>query len=222
MGTSRWALVTFDIDGTLTVGHGWVWVADRFGRRDAYDRTTDLFRQRKIGEDEHLSNLLAIAEGHTVQEVEAVLQTTPKMAHIQETLEELRRRGSRSALLTHNPGYVCEWYQRTFGFDLYEGCETPPALDGRIPPPGRVKADKLGSLERLLERAKVASDRVAHVGDSRSDLGVFRRVGGGVAWNSRIREVREGADATVDSEDLADVLKALDHVLPRPGPATRE
>jgi phosphoserine phosphatase len=208
-------MVSFDIDGTLTLGHGWVLIADQFGRRPAYEHTTARFARGEIGEDTHLSNLLALAEGHTVGEVEAILEVTPKVKNIAMTVRELGRRGIRSTLLTHNPPYVCAWYARRYGFEAYEGCESPEPLDGVIGPPGTVHADKLRSLHRLLRETGVGPQAVVHVGDSRSDLDVFRAVGGGIALNSHITEVRSGADATVDSDDLSDVLLALDHLVPR-------
>ena len=209
-------MVSFDIDGTLTLGHGWTLIADRFGRRAAYDRTTALFARRAIGEDEHLANLLSIAEGHSVEEVETILEATPRMQHIAETVRELASRGLRAALLTHNPPYVCEWYVRRFGFEMYEGCASPPPVNGVIPSPGRIHADKLASLERLVARASVAKDVWIHAGDGRSDLAVFGRVGAGIAVNSHLREVREGADAVVDSEDLSDILRVIGRLRPRP------
>lgn len=54
-----------------------------------------------------------------------------------------------------------------------------------------------------------------HVGDSRPDLEVFHEVGGGVAFNSHIPEVRAGSDATIDSDDLSDLLLVLDRLTPR-------
>lgn len=215
MSVSPWAMVTFDIDGTLTLGHGWQFVADRFGRRAAYDRTTAKFGRGEVGEDEHLANLLAIADGHTVAEVEKVLEETPKPRHIRETVDALQGRGIRSALLSHNPLYVCDWYARTFGFGAYEGCDSPPPVNGVIPAPGKLRADKVASLTRLLARTGVPAAKVIHVGDGRPDAEVFRRVGAGVAFNSRVPAVREEADAVVDSEDLADLLAVVDRLRPR-------
>ena len=209
------ALVSFDIDGTLTEGHGWAFLADRFDRRADYDRTTEGFRRGAVDEDHHLANLLALAEGHTIWEVEEVLASTPKVGHIRETVGALQERGVRTALLTHNPPYVCAWYARTFGFEAFEGCDVPPPVAGRIPAPGPMHADKVGSLLRLLAATRCAAVDAVHVGDSHSDLQVFRRVGAGIAFNARLPEVRSGADATVDSEDLSDILPVLERLSPR-------
>lgn len=216
MTAGGWKLVTFDIDGTLTLVHGWSLIAERFGRTAAYERTTARIARGEIGEDEHLASLLSLAIGHSVGEVEAVLEATPTIAHIGETVRALRSRGIRSAILSHNPPYVCGWYARTFGFDDYEGCEVPPPVEGRIPPPGSVRAEKPDFLRRLLRRVGEPAHAVLHVGDSLPDLAVFAKVGGGVALNSPIAEVRRGADAVIDSEDLRDLLPVVDRLTPHP------
>lgn len=205
-----WKLVTFDIDGTLTRGHGWEHVAEGLGRRNAYDTTQREFQAHRVGEDEHLSDLLALAEGCSVAEFERLLETTPKVGGIEETIVALHERGARVALLTHNPGYVCRWYLRRYGFDDFEGAIAPEVTDGVIPAAGRVRAEKVTSLHRLLARLGDPADQTIHVGDSYADAAVFPLVGGGIAINSAIASVRAAADATADVEDLRELLPLLD------------
>ncbi len=61
----RWDLVTVDIDGTLTTIHGWKVLAAAFGRRADFDQTQRRFFAHEIGEDEHLADMLAVAQGRT-------------------------------------------------------------------------------------------------------------------------------------------------------------
>ncbi len=210
-----WELVTFDIDGTLTTVHGWARIAEVLGRTAAYRATTDRFRAGKIGEDEHLANLLAIAEGASIPEIESALETTPRIRSIPETVAELHRQGARIALLTHNPQYVCEWYVRKFGFDDFEGVRVPGPIGDRIPPPGAVHADKTELLDRLLRRLGVGPRRCVHVGDAAPDVRVFRRVGGGIALNARSPAVRAAADVVADLEDLSRLGPILAELSPR-------
>jgi len=104
-----WRLVTFDIDGTLTLVHGWRALAEQFGRTEQYERAMARIRAREASEDETIAGLLRIAEGHTVAEVEEVLAKTPKLSGIPGGVQELHDRGIRVALLTHNPPYVTSW-----------------------------------------------------------------------------------------------------------------
>lgn len=210
-----WRLVTVDIDGTLTRVHGWKGIAQAFGRSPEYERSNRRFFAHEIGEDEHLIDLLALAEGRSVVEVEQVVASTPKLDGIAEGIAELHRRGAKVGLLTHNPGYVVDYYRRTFGFDSGEGVSVPIDGAGRIGPAGEVHADKLGGLARLVEQTPARPEEVAHVGDGWSDAEVFRRVGGGIALNSPFDEVNRAADRAVHSSDFREVVQALAAVAPR-------
>ena len=210
-----WRLVTVDIDGTLTRTHGWRGLAEAFGRLGAFEDTNRRFFAHEIGEDEHLSDLLDIVTGHTVAEVEAVVERTPKLRGIREGVSQLHDRGARVALLTHNPTYVVEWYRQTYGFDDGEGVNAQAVEGGRIGPPVGVRADKPGGLRALLARGPVPPSSVAHVGDGWSDAEVFRLVGGGVALNSPLPEVNRAADLALTTEAFPDVVLALSRLSPR-------
>jgi len=213
--TFPWKLVTVDIDGTLTRGHGWKEIARAFGRLEAFEATNRRFFAHQIDEDSHLANLLNIASGHTVSEVEEVLVRTPKLAGISDGIVSLHERGSRVALLTHNPDYVADWYRRTFGFDDSEAIVTQPVVKGRIGPVTAVHADKGSELRALLSRANVPASATAHVGDGWSDAAVFRLVGGGVALNSPYPEVSAIADLALTTTDFRDVVEGLSDLAPR-------
>ncbi|MCI4327355.1 MAG: HAD hydrolase family protein [Thermoplasmata archaeon] len=203
-------LVSVDIDGTLTLVHGWEVIASRLGRSEGYDQTERLYRAGTIGEDEHLRNLLALAEGATMAELDAILAGTPRVEAIDSAVERLHAYGCRVALLTHNPPYVTDWYCRTFGFDAADGlASAPTCAGGRVEAPVGTRADKVGGLDRLCRRFSVPRGRVAHVGDGLADAEVFPLVGFGVAFRSRIPEVRAAADAVLDSPDLPAVVDLL-------------
>ena len=210
-----WRLVTVDIDGTLTVGHGWRPIARAFGELPKFEDSNRRFFAHEIGEDAHLRNLLGIATGHTVAEVEAVLAATPKLAGIAEGIAALHEREARVALLTHNPDYVADWYRRTFGFDGFEAVTAQAVVAGRIGPPVEVHADKPQSLRSLIARDGVPADRVVHIGDGWSDAALFPLVGGGIALNSPYPEVRRRADLALSTTDFRDVVDGLSRLSPR-------
>ena len=93
--TFPWRLVTVDIDGTLTLRHGWRDIAVAFGRLEAFEDTNRRFFAQEIGEDPHLADLLDLATGHTVAEVTAVVEKTPKLRGIREGVSRLHARGAR-------------------------------------------------------------------------------------------------------------------------------
>jgi HAD superfamily phosphoserine phosphatase-like hydrolase len=215
MSRSRWRLVTFDIDGTLTAVHGWRFLAQRTGKLAEFESTTQRFFAHEISETEHLRDLLQLAVGLPIEEVEGILEDTPKVQGIGETVEELKGRGVRTALLTHNPRYVCEWYERRYGFERSEGTEGASVRDGRIAPLGTIRAHKLGGLESLLRALQIPAHEAVHVGDGWADAELFAHMGGGISFNSRWPEVEAAADAAVRGGDLRLILPALDGLSPR-------
>lgn len=210
-----WGLVTVDVDGTLTRVHGWAVIADAVGRRPEFDDTTRRFRAREIGEDAHLANTLAIATGQPIARVLAAVAATPRLDGIAEGVARLRAEGVRAALLTHNPEYICAWYRREFGFDDFDGTPVPPIVEGLIPAPGPVHADKALGLRRLAGRAGVPLDRVVHIGDGWADAALFPTVGGGIALNSSLPDVERAADLAIRTEDFRRVVAAVEGLRPR-------
>ena len=209
-------LVTFDLDGTLTTVHGWWVIAQAVHRESDYLESNRRFFSRAIGEDEHLQNLLDLAVGLSRREVERLLEATPKIADIGETVQALRALGLRAALLTHNPEYVCDWYRTRYGFDDAEGTDGTRFGPGdRIVSAGAAHADKVGGLAHLVERFGLPRESIVHVGDGWADAAIFRRVGGGIAFNTRLDEVAKAADAVVLSRSLKDVVGAIERLRPR-------
>ena len=215
MGPFPWQLVTVDIDGTLTRGHGWRPIAVAFGKLPAFDETNRRFYAREIGEDEHLADLLDLATGHTVEEVRTLVASTPRLAGIAEGVRALHAEGAKAALLSHNPPYVMQYYQESFGFDDGEGVDAQRIVAGRIGPPVGVHADKREGLRRLLARTGAEPRRTVHVGDGWSDAEVFPIVGGGVALNTDLPEVRAAADLVLATDDFRAVVDALGRLEPR-------
>lgn len=212
----HWRLVTVDIDGTLTRGHGWDRLADAFHARRAYDESNRRFYAHEIGEDEHLTDLLNITTGHLVSEVDGLLEETPKLSGISDGIRILHERGARVALLTHNPTYVTGYYRRMFGFDDDEGVDAQKIVAGRIGAPVGVRADKRAGLRLLLERSGARPTETVHIGDGWSDAEVFPDVGGGIALNSALPEVRAAADLVLTTTDFRVVAESLDRLDPRP------
>jgi len=211
-----WRLVSFDIDGTLTDGHGWKFLAERTGQLARFEESNTRYRARELGEDAHLRDLLNLAAGLTVAEVEAILEVTPRVPGVKEVVAGLHDRGARVVLLSHNPEYVCAWYQRRFGFDDAEGTVATTFDGGRIAPYGPVHTGKVEGMHRLLERAGVTAERAVHVGDGWADIPVFEAVGGGIALNNASAVVRAAADRSLAPRNLTELLPVLEAMTPRP------
>ncbi len=204
----RCNVVSFDIDGTLTIGHGWFYIASSSGRLDSYIESTSAFRAGMIGEDEHLANLLNIAAGLPLDSVEKMLEDTPRLENIASGIRYLKDRGFRTYLLTHNPDYVCRWYAEKYGMDGFR-CARQSVRNGIICRAHGVHADKVGWLNEMCRRESVPRSSVVHVGDGLSDADVFGIAGMGIALNTRIRGAIRRADASINTTDMMDVVRTI-------------
>lgn len=204
----RLRLVCFDVDGTLTLGHGWERVAAHRGRLEEFEEAQARFRLGLATEGEHLTRLLNLATGLPWAEMEQVLASIRKLAHLRNTVATLHRQGALVALLTHNPDYVCRWYSDRYGFDLWAGV-SQPIRAGRIQRVRRLTVDKREGLRLLLEATNLPAREAAHVGDGRADALVFPHVGTGIALNSLLPEVERAADVVVRTEDARVLLPHL-------------
>ncbi|MCI4318543.1 MAG: haloacid dehalogenase-like hydrolase [Thermoplasmata archaeon] len=212
-----WRLVTIDIDGTLTKVHGWRFLAEERGMGEAWRESTALYLRRETSENEHLRDLLRLAEGLDRPTLEEILEATPKISGIAEAVSAWHARGAKVALLTHNPPYVVDWWRKRFGFDAADGVRNGPRFRaGRVGAPGAVVADKRGGLRRLLRKLSVEPTETAHIGDGWADASMFPLVGAGVALNSRLKEVEVAADLVRHLRDLRPMVRALGAVRPRP------
>jgi HAD superfamily phosphoserine phosphatase-like hydrolase len=202
------ALVTFDVDGTLTREHGWAFLARRLGRWSEYEATQEAFRRGERGEDEHLLALLDLARGVPISRLFRLLERTPRLQGIGATIRRLHARGQRVGLLTHNPLWVSRWYAQRYGFDLWSGVPQG-TRSGRLEPRDHLHVDKVGALRELLRREGLHPGAMAHVGDGPADARIFPRVGTGVALNASRREVWEAADLVVLTQTLSVLVPYL-------------
>lgn len=223
MAPLRFRLVSFDIDGTLTLGHGWRFIAERLGKSAEYEAADEEFHHHTVSEDRHLRSLLGIAQGVPLATLERLLDETPKLSGIGETVGDLRSMGSLPILLSHNPIYVCRWYARRFGFLEWAGVDdggAPEVVRGIIQPPPPLRTGKLSGLARLLARHRILPSDAVHVGDGWADAELFPKVGLGVALNSELPEVDRAADVVLKTRDLRDLLPILRTRTPKRVPET--
>jgi phosphoserine phosphatase len=212
-----WRLVTIDIDGTLTTTHGWRFLAEQRGRGEAWRNSTARYLRHETSEDEHLRDLLSLAEGLDRISLYEILEATPKISGIGEAVSAWHREGTQVALLTHNPPYVVDWWRERFGFDAADGVRHAPRMSGnRVGAPGAVIADKAGGLRRLLRKLHVEPERTVHIGDGWADATLFPLVGAGIALNSHLREVEVAADLVRHLPDLRPMVRALRTLRPHP------
>jgi phosphoserine phosphatase len=208
----RWRLACFDLDGTLVQAtsvsqH----LADHFGQST---QMTELERRYAAGD---ISNAVVADEqaamygGVPLAQVVKALDDIPCIEGIDTTVSTLRKQDVDSLLCTVTWSFAAEEFCRRHGFAKGSGTEIDVEPDGRLT--GRVRRhfdewDKLEFVRSHCAETGVGLENCIAIGDSRSDVPLFEAVGFSIAINAT-EQAREAASATLDTENLADVLALI-------------
>jgi phosphoserine phosphatase len=204
-------VVVFDLDGTLlrrtTVA---LLLAEHCGHAETFGEFERAFTAGEISNRGIADASAASFAGRTMSEIASVLEAASWIDGIDETLRTLAQAGTHVLLATITWRFAAELLQERHGFAAVSGTElqvTSGVLGGSV---RRYfdEHDKLQFVEQWCGKRGISLGDVAAVGDSRSDLPLFRRAGRSVALNAT-RDARRAATCAIDTEDLRDVLPLL-------------
>jgi phosphoserine phosphatase len=147
---------------------------------------------------------------HETEAIHGWLAGAPWIEGMAEALEALAGAGSRLLLGTITWRFAARMLQERHGFEDVSGTEMGErhgVLEGRVS--GHFDLhDKARWVEDWCRESGIDLSDVAAVGDSRSDIPLFGRVGFSIALNAT-EAARAAADVAVDAEDLREVLPLL-------------
>jgi uncharacterized protein len=220
----RFPVVFFDLDGTLVRGTSVsIVTANWLGRRGALDELERRYSEGLITNAVVAETSAGWFEGRRVEEVIEALAEAPWIEGIPDVVAELRSTGAYVVLATVTWRFAAEAVADRYGFDAYCGTEMP-VKDGRLVGLVRRHFDaehKAAFVDRVCAERGASPSRAAAVGDSRSDLPMFARVGFSIALNAD-DEARQAATVSIETDDLRDVLPLLRHPLTgKPAPTAR-
>jgi phosphoserine phosphatase len=148
--------------------------------------------------------------GQRTADVWRLLAEGPWIAGMAETFQTLTASGASILLGTITWSFAAEMLRELYGFAAVSGTEMQ-AADGVLS--GAVhryfdEHDKARFVEEWCAQGGYSMSQVAAVGDSRSDIPLFRRAGLSIALNATT-DAQEIATHVLDTEDLRDVLVLL-------------
>jgi phosphoserine phosphatase len=204
-------VVAFDLDGTLLRGTTVsLRLAEWTGQAEALSELEVRFAAGEISNSVVADTSAVWLAGRALADVAALLEDGPWIDGIAETVDALHAAGADVLLATITWRFAAECLAQRFGFDAVSGTEME-ARDGIVT--GRVTRqfdewDKLAFVESFCRERDVPLGQVAAVGDSRSDIPLFGRVGMSIALNAT-PEARKTATVALDTGDLRGVLPLL-------------
>ena len=209
--TNYYPVVVFDLDGTLlrrtTVA---LLLAEHLGHAETFAEVERAFAAGEISHRGIADASAACCAGRTTREIASVLAGASWIVGIDDTVRTLAQAGTHVLLATITWRFAAELLQERHGFAAVSGTELE-VTDGVL---GRQVSryfdehDKLRFVEAWCAERGISLDDVVAVGDSRSDLPLFRRAGRSVALNAT-PDARRAATCVIDTEDLRDVLPLL-------------
>ncbi len=204
-------VVIFDIDGTLlpdtTVCH---FMAEGMGHLELIVEMEAAWHAYEIDNRTFSSRDAVNYRGVAVAEVEARLAGLPLIAGLDEVCRRLTAAGVLVKLASCSWSFAGRYLQHRFA--LHDHCGTEMAeADGIFL--GRVarlcsERDKAAHAVAFAHRHGIDIGDCIAVGDSRSDLPLFKVAGRAIALNAR-SDARAATDGHLDTDDLRDLLPLL-------------
>jgi phosphoserine phosphatase len=221
---ARYRLVCFDLDGTLIDDTVFIWdtlhdhfFTDRRARRLAKKR----FFAGEITYRDWFEHDLALLRGRGADRagIDAALDAIRVMPGARETLQALKARGYRLAVISGSLDVVLERFFPEAPFDhvLINRLEFDDRgrIAGGEPTPYDLERKAEGLIE-CCRREGIDRSRSVFVGDNFNDVAAARCAGFAVAFNNKSAELAAAADLVIETRDLRDLLP----LLPGLGPET--
>ena len=208
----KYDLVCFDMDGTLTkLRSSWCWVHSCFevDNEPAYQA----FCNGEIDEPEFMRRDIALWTNKnpdvTIRDIAVLFRDMPLIDGIQETIACLKANGIRTVIISGGIDLAAKMLANEFGFDDYIADEVLSYEDGRLTGEGKMNVDlrdKGINVKQYIEKYGTTMERTVSVGNSFTDIPMFKNSGMSIAFNPTDPYTQEAATHTVFSENIADIL----------------
>ncbi len=211
----KYDLVCFDMDGTLTrVRSSWCWVHQCYevDNEPAYQA----FVNGEIDEPEFMRRDIALWTGKKpdtcLNDIARTFRDMPLIDGIQETIACLTDNGIKCVIVSGGINLAAEMLMKEFGFDDYVADELCAYEDGRLTGEGKMNVDlrdKGINVRQFIEKYGTTKERTVSIGNSFTDIGMFKASGLSIAFNPTDPYTSEAADLTIESENISDILDPI-------------
>ena len=147
---------------------------------------------------------------------EKAFREDPYLPGARQTVLGLKKAGVHVALVSSGPSVHAEQVQAELGIDqvfanqiLFENGRATGQAFTRVPEKGKARI-----VAQLQDEMGVEPGECLAVGDSPSDIGMFRKVRLGIAVNPSSDEVREAAGLLLEGQDLRPLVPRVRDAMP--------
>ncbi|MDG6986114.1 MAG: HAD-IB family phosphatase [Nitrososphaerota archaeon] len=176
------ALAAFDVDGTvLEHNSSWVAIHKAFGTEHLGAASLKLYTEGKIDYREFMRRDIASwPKGVTRREIEEILSAYKIRKEAPGTIEELKRMGMKTALVSSGIDILAKQVAKDLGMDYLLANALKFDKKGFLQPTGIGRVDpfrKDQAYLKLLRRVGVSPERTIAVGDTIYDLAFLKSAG---------------------------------------------
>ena len=212
-GNSRFKLVVFDLDGTLTQERSiWEYIHKRLGKWYGFaENYQKLFLAGKISYDEFCERDAQVWKGMRIEEVIKIAKTVPFHPGADELIRYLKQNELKIAVVSSGLSVLSNWVHERYGFD-YSVSNDLLHEDGILT--GRVRIQvyndqKATWVKRILEQFGARPEETIAIGDSAGDLEMLQLAGFSIAFNSSCKPLDQIATLCIQTQNLADIIPKL-------------
>ena len=205
--------VCFDMDGTLIRNTDSVkYLCELNGHLEALEAIQELEHNNAVSWMEADQLKAHLIEGLELARVEREFDHSIHLIHnIEHVLAYLRARRICAVLITAGPAQVAGILDKKFGFDSVYGSQYE-VKDGTFT--GRIvyhlgSSGKLDCLQEFCVKNGFALEHCVAIGDSESDIEIFKACGRSIAINSSDGLVKVASEF-ITTNDLADILDLIE------------
>ncbi|MEM3851941.1 MAG: HAD-IB family phosphatase [Methanomassiliicoccales archaeon] len=207
--------VLFDMDGVLVeTRSSWVAVHNYFGVDNEYNLRR--FWNHEIDEMEFVRSDVELwkkaKSDVTIEDIRDILSKVKLMPGADTTVRELRRKGIKTAIISGGIDLLANRVATELNMDACLANGLCSTNDGHLTGEGIVRVhirDKSVAAANLLETMGIDRKECIAVGDSRTDIPLFRFCGRSAAFRPDTNEVAEEAGAVIN--ELTDLLRVIEN-----------
>ena len=182
-------IVVFDMDGVLVdIDSSWRFVHKRFGKEN--EESLKQYLDRGIDYAGLLKRDVNLLGRIRVDTLRGVLAEAPLMRGATRTVDELRRKGYKAAIISAGISLLAERLQTILGIDYAFANKIAVNKNGVIIGAASRAVEllnKVAPLKKLVQKEKTTLSSCAVVGDSVFDIPLFEVSGLSIAFNTNDR-----------------------------------